>query len=294
MNSTSRLWTSRRSRKFSTGFRRLLESSYAQAITHVSLVLLTALLFTLLLTVPFWIALIPGVMIAHRIGILLHEYFHGIPFRRYRNNLAVLSCFEGLLLLFGLLELIRGLHLAHHRWLNSDLDPAKETVKRFKWKRLNDLLLIQEARQNLSYLIRSLRGEKPYVKGSRLGLGAGLSITVVCAWWLLGHPEMVWKTLVISGITLMVPVSIRGAIEHHSFSGDPNFANEYKVSIPLFNANRHVHHHLEPTVPWYLLEFKTKTPLPKWTYFVHWFRAYVKNDLVLMQPRDGKARRPMD
>jgi fatty acid desaturase len=253
---------------------------------------LTALLFALLLTVPFWVALIPGVMIAHRIGILLHEYFHGIPFRRYRNNLAVLSGFEGLLLLFGLLELIRGLHLAHHRWLNSDLDPAKETVRSFKWKRLNDLLLIHTTMQSVTYLIRAVRGEKAYVKRSRIWLGVGLSIAVMGAWRLLGHPEMVWKTLVISGITVLVPVSIRGAIEHHSFRGDPNFANEYEVSIPLFNANRHVHHHLEPTVPWYLLEFTTKTPLPKGNYFVHWFRAFVKHDFVLMQPRDGKTRRP--
>jgi fatty acid desaturase len=271
-----------------------LESSYAPAITHFSLLLLTAILFTLLLRAPFWIALIPGVMIAHRIGILLHEYFHGIPFRRYRNNLAVLSGFEGLLLLFGLLELIRGLHLAHHRWLNSDLDPVNEPIKSFKWKRLNDLVLLRTTVQNLTFLVRAVRGEKPYVKGSRICLGIGLSIVVICAWGLLGHPEMVWKTLVISGITLGVPVSIRGAIEHYSFRGDPNFANEYEVSIPLFNANRHVHHHLEPNVPWYLLEFRTKTPLSRWNYFGHWFRTFVKHDFVLMQPPDGNTRRPVD
>jgi fatty acid desaturase len=278
----------------SSAFRRRLEGPLAPAITHLSLVLLTALLFTLLLAVPLWIALIPGVMIAHRIGILLHEYFHGIPFRRYRNNLAVLSGFDGLLLLFGLLELIRGLHLAHHHWLNSDLDPANEQVMRFKWKRLNDLSLVHTTMQSATWLTRAIRGQKPYVKRSRIVLGIGLSLAAMGAWRLLGHPEMIWKTLVISLVTLVVPVSIRGAIEHYSFHGDPHFANEYKVVIPMFNANRHVHHHLEPTVPWYLLEFTSTTPLPVGSYFAHWFHAFVKHDFVLMQPPDGEGRRSAD
>ncbi len=255
---------------------------------------MTASLFTLLLAVPFWVALVPGVAIAHRIGILLHEYFHGIPCRRYRDNLAVLSVFDGLLLLFGLLELIRGLHLAHHRWLNSDLDPVNEPVPSFRWKRLNDLLLLQTTMQSVAWLSRAIRGQKPYVKGSRIWLGAALSVAVMGAWQLLGHPEMIWKTLAISVVTLVVPVSIRGAIEHYSFRGDPHSANEYEVAIPMFNANRHVHHHLEPTVPWYLLEFTTPAPLPRWSYFRHWFRAFVTHDFVLMPPPDGDGRRTAD
>ncbi len=40
--------------------------------------------------------LVPGVLLAHRIGVLLHEYLHGIPFRNYRNNLAGFACMRAI------------------------------------------------------------------------------------------------------------------------------------------------------------------------------------------------------
>lgn len=278
-----------RSRQSGARLDRLLNNAYAPALTHISLVVLTAWLFGLLLTVPFWVAFIPSVMIGHRIGILLHEYFHGIPFRRYRHNLAVLSLFEGLMLMFGLLELVRGSHLAHHRWLNSELDPARGTFESAGSKRWPDLLLAHPAVQSLIYFIDAVRGKKPYVRGARILTGAALSVAVICLWRQFGHPEMIWKTLAISGFTSLVPVTIRGAIEHHSYLGDPNFANEYKVWLPMFNINRHIHHHLEPTRPWYLLDFKTGRPLPEGHYLTHWVRVYVSRDFVLMQPMGGAA-----
>src|SRR5687768_7663961 len=105
-------------------WRRFFHGPYASLLTHSSLTLLTIAMFTLLLRMPFWLAFLPCALIQHRIGVLLHEYIHGIPFRRYRLNLRVLSFFDGLLLMFGLTELFRGTHLAHHRWLNTKGDPA--------------------------------------------------------------------------------------------------------------------------------------------------------------------------
>jgi fatty acid desaturase len=72
----------------------------------------------------------------HRIGVLLHDYLHGIPFRRRRNNLAMVSLFDGLMLMFGTLEVFRGTHLAHHRWLNTPRDPAMETENHFAGRTL--------------------------------------------------------------------------------------------------------------------------------------------------------------
>ena len=71
--------------------RRLLTSRHAPLLTHAALIALTAALFALLQRLPLWIAFVPCAIIQHRIGVLLHEYIHGIPFRRYRTNLLVLS-----------------------------------------------------------------------------------------------------------------------------------------------------------------------------------------------------------
>src|SRR5678816_3782463 len=57
-----------------------LQSRYAPLLTHASLLLLTASLFAVLLRFPFWIAFVPCAIVQHRIGVLLHEYIHGIPF----------------------------------------------------------------------------------------------------------------------------------------------------------------------------------------------------------------------
>ena len=105
----------------------------------------------------------------------------------------------------------------------------------------------------------------------------------------MGRPDMVWKILLISVFTTAVPVSLRGAIEHHSQPGDPGFANDYRTVIPLFNLNRHIHHHEDPRCPWYLLEFRQEPPLPAGHYFTHWFGVYWRRELVLMQPQRRAA-----
>ena len=94
-------------------WRVLVESRYPPLLTHGSLVVLTVLLFALLLRARLWVAFVPCAILRHRIGVLLHEYIHGVPLRRYRSNLRVLAFFDGLLFTFGLGELFRGTHLAH-------------------------------------------------------------------------------------------------------------------------------------------------------------------------------------
>ncbi|HEX9457723.1 MAG TPA: hypothetical protein VGA84_01185 [Thermoanaerobaculia bacterium] len=91
--------------------RLLLHGRYSIWLTHGSAIVMTAALFTLLLTLPFRIAFIPAVLLTHRIGVMMHEYIHGNPFRRYANCLRVLAFFDGLVLMFGLLELFRATHL---------------------------------------------------------------------------------------------------------------------------------------------------------------------------------------
>jgi fatty acid desaturase len=260
-----------------------LKSRYAPWLTHLSLAALTTSYFFLLLRLPFWIAFAPGVLVAHRIGILLHEYLHGIPFRRYRNNLAVASLFDGLLLMFGMLELYRGTHLAHHKWLNTHRDPAMESATHGNGARLRDLLAAPEAFQFLIYLGDVLRGKRPYVRRDRLIIGVVLSILAVLMWVWAGRADVVWKICAITIYTTVVPISLRGAIEHHSYRGDRRFANEYRVWIPMFNLNRHVHHHENPRTPWYLLKFRTNPTLSTREYITHWFRVYVKRDFVLMR-----------
>ena len=103
---------------------RFLHSPYAPFITHFSLIALLLCEFSLILWFPLWATILPCLLTHHRIGIMLHEYMHGIPFRRYKHNLWVFSTVNGVLMTFGLLEVFRGNHLAHHRWLNTENDPG--------------------------------------------------------------------------------------------------------------------------------------------------------------------------
>jgi fatty acid desaturase len=268
---------------FSVRWRRLVVSPYAPALTHGSVIGLTLLLFALLLGAPFWLAFFPSAILQHRVGVLLHEYIHGIPFTRYRANLRVLSFFDGLLLMFGVSELFRGTHLAHHRWLNTDRDPAFGAARentRSGWGAIAAL----EGVQHVIYLAQSLRGRHRYVIPSRIALGFALSVGWTLLWVLLDRGDMPLKIVALTVYNTLIPISFRGAVEHHSHPDDPAFANEYRVVIPLFNLNRHIHHHLSPRRPWYLLQYQTERPL--WTvhYFTHWFRVYITRDYVLMQP----------
>lgn len=264
-------------------WRRFLHSRRAVLLTHGSLLLLTATLFVLLLWLPFWMALVPCAIVQHRIGVLLHEYIHGIPFRRYRANLRVLSLFDGLLLMFGLLELFRATHLSHHRWLNTERDPAF-TAARDHGRSVWGALAALEGVQHLIYLVQAFRGQQPYVVPSRIAFGACSSLAWIGIWIALGYATMPLKLIALAIYNTLIPVSFRGAIEHHSHPGDQGFANEYRVVIPLFNLNRHIHHHEDSRLPWYLLEYRTARPLWTWHYFTHWFHVYVFRDFVLMRP----------
>jgi fatty acid desaturase len=273
-----------------TIWRRFLHGPYAPLLTHGSLAALTVLLVATLLRLPFWLAFVPCAIIQHRVGVLLHEYIHGIPFRRYRTNLLVLSFFDGLLIMCGLTELFRGTHLAHHRWLNTEHDPAFSAERQnrdWRWGTFTAL----EGIQHLLYLAESFRGRHAYVVPSRIALGMGLSLGWIAVWVLLGQPNMPLKLIALTAYNTLVPVSFRGAVEHHSDPADPGFANEYRVLIPLFNLNKHIHHHEAPRCPWYLLKYRTARPL--WTvhYFTHWFRVYLTREYVLMRPFARAARR---
>ncbi len=263
-----------------------LHSRHAVLITHGTLILLVTALFALLLLLPFWVAFFPAALVSHRVGIMLHEYVHGIPFKRYKDNLRVLSFFDGLLLFFGSMEVFRGTHLAHHRWLNTDDEPGSEDEAIGRPPNLLAGLLgkLQGVR-HLGYLLESFQGKHPYVRLRRVAYGAALSGMWIAFWVLVGRPEMIWKIWALIVFNTMVPITLRGAVEHHSHPGDTGFSNEYRVVITLFNLNRHLHHHEAPTLPWYLLEYRTAEPLPRWSYFTYWYHLYVRRDFVRMKPK---------
>ena len=276
--------------RLSRSWRRFLTSAHAPLLTHCCLLLLTASFFSLLLWLPFWAAFVPCAILQHRVGVLLHEYIHGIPFTRYRTNLAVLSVFDSCFLMFGLMDLFRGTHLAHHRWLNTERDPAHHAAEDAKRGPMGPITAL-EGVQHLVYLRDALRGRQPYVTPSRIVLGVFLSSLWVVFWILVGLPGMVAKVIALTVYNTLIPVSLRGAVEHHSHPADPSFANEYRVVIPLFNLNRHVHHHEDPRCPWYLLEYRTENPLSAIHYLTHWFRVYLTRDYVLMRPMSAAASR---
>ena len=261
-----------------------LHGPFAPWLTHGCLIVLTLVYYGLVLFVPFWIAFIPLVILTHRIGTLLHEYIHGIPFRRYTRNHAVVTFYDGFMLMFGTLEMFRVSHLRHHRWLNTDNDEASAKRAKVGWNFVLDIIAGIEVVQYLIGFAHAIMGKTAKVRRGRIAFAALLSVVTILFWIRIGRGDVVWKMIAVTLFTMLVPVSLRAAIEHYSYEGDPNFANEYKVWVPLFNVNKHIHHHEDPGVPWYLLKWRTPQPLPKWFYVSHWIHVYIKRDFVLMRP----------
>ena len=254
-------------------------------LTHGSVGLLSVALFALLLTTSFWIAFVPGVILTHRVGVMMHEYIHGIPFRRYADCLRVLAIADSVMLMFGTLELFRATHLSHHRWLNSPGDSGFDHRQDATAPaRIVGTIAALEITQHLKFYWEALHGRHPYARPRRIALGVAGSSVFMALWWIAGRPDMIWKLMALTAFTTAVPVSLRGAIEHHAAPGTAGFANEYRVLIPLFNLNRHIHHHEDPRLPWYRLEYRTAAPLHWRHYFLYWFRVYVRRELVLMHP----------
>ena len=276
-------------------WQRFLRSRYSVWLTHGSLIALSVALWWLLAVAPFWIAFVPGVLLAHRIGVLLHEYLHGIPFQNYRDNLAVYGVFDGAMLMFGLMELFRGTHLTHHRWLNVEGDNAVRSARTLRPRnRLLSWLTATEAVQHLVFLWDALHGRLPVVRLWRVAAAAALSTVCVLLLCQLGRSDIALALIAINAFTALVPASLRGAIEHHGPADATGFANEYRVWIPLFNLNRHVHHHEDMRCPWYLLQFRTTEPLARRYYFTHWLRVYVTGEFVLMRPMSESDVRPRE
>jgi fatty acid desaturase len=258
---------------------RFLYSRYAPLITHFCTLAMIAAVFTLIVWAPLWLAWIPCAALHHRIGVMMHEYVHGIPFRRYRYSLWVLSALDGLMISFGLVEVFRGIHFAHHRWLNTEKDPGFLSATR---NGPRELLM-----GPLWFLFSSLRGEHVYVRRNRIFVGVGLSLASIAFWAAIGLPQVALYLIALNAYSALVSSSFRGAVEHSSYPGDPHIANDYRVWLPLFNINRHIHHHYEPTRPWYLLEYKHERPLHPIAYWTHWFHVYWKRDFGGMRPLKG-------
>jgi fatty acid desaturase len=274
-------------------WRKFLHSSYAPLLTHSSLFLFLVAEFALILLGSLWLVFVPCLVIHHRVGVLLHEYMHGIPFRRYQYSLWVLTVVNGAIMTFGFQEVFRGTHLAHHRWLNTDRDPGwrkKEHAEGAKRKNLQPLRLMYRILcgdhgipMYIKYLIGTFRGLHPYVRPRRVIAEAALSFLWLLFWLLLGLPA-VPVTLILLHLCVVPPAAFRGALEHGSLPGNSAFANEYKVRFPMFNMNRHVHHHLDATCPWYLLQYTTPKPLPPIAYWTTWYHMFIKEDYDFMQP----------
>lgn len=267
-------------------WQRLLHSRGAALITHGCLAAMTVAMFVLLFALPPWIALLPCALLHHRIGILVHEYIHGIPFRRYRYNLAVVNLFDGLLLAFGFLELFRATHLAHHKWLNTERDPAYQSASPAGGPRSRFLraLWALEAPQHVRFMGQALAGKIPIVRPRLLISGVVQSVAWLTFWIAIGRAEIAFYLAVLAAVSALVASSLRGAIEHHDLPGTDRATNEYRAVLPLFNMNRHIHHHASPTTPWYLLRFQTATPLPRRVFVTHWIRVYLTRTYVLLRP----------
>jgi len=195
------------------------------------------------------------------------------------------------MLMFGTLEMFRVSHLQHHRWLNNEPD-RRRGKSDTPGQRTADVAAALQLFQYLGKFPAAIRGAQPHVRRDRLLVSAILSIVTIWTWTAVGRPDVAWKMIVVTLATMLVPVSLRTAIEHHDAPGHPHFANEYRVWVPLFNLNRHIHHHEDPTIPWYRLQWRTQCPLSRSHYVSHWVHVHLKRDFVLMRPMRASDAAP--
>jgi hypothetical protein len=186
-------------------------------------------------------------------------------------------------------KLFRASHLAHHRWLNTDAEQLQPPTAASS--RVQTFLRELEMVKHLVYVADALAGRLPLVHPRRIIGGFCVSLICVAIWFSIGRGDVIVKMLAVNALTLLVPVSLRAAVEHHSHVEDVASTNEYRVWLPLFNLNRHIHHHEEPRCPWYRLEWRTADPLPQTSYLSHWYRVHIRHDFRRMPPPFAGDRR---
>jgi fatty acid desaturase len=255
-------------------------------LTHFCLLGFSAGTLAVLYFLPLYIGIPVAVVLYHRLIVLVHEYVHDIPFKEHRHNKMVLTFIDCALLGCGALELFTALHLKHHAWLNTPKDPAWADTKKEK-KSLKSAL----AGLELVHLIRHLFGEDDSPVNRKR---AAVHMMVSIAWGALltwfGFGKLVVSLLVVSWIAALVTSSLRGSVEHHGPPDDEAFSHEYRPILPAFNINRHIHHHLQPKLPWYDLRYVTERPLSRWCFFTHWYRAHITGEYVLIKPMKGEGK----
>ena len=196
----------------------LLHSRHASILTHLSLMTLLVLEFGFLLALPLWIAFLPCLVLHHRIGILLHEYMHGIPLTRYQHNLWVLSLVNGFLMTFGVMEVFRGNHLAHHRWLNTEKDPgfwrARSTGRQEAggwWHTVRDIARGRHGPfMHLKLLYGSAKAH-PYIKRRRVVAEIAVSSVALASWLAMDLP-LVPLSVAALHLAVIPPAAFRGAL----------------------------------------------------------------------------------
>jgi fatty acid desaturase len=266
---------------------RIVQCRLAPWLTHFSLAALLGAELVLLIELPFWAAVLPAVFTHHRIGIMLHEYMHGIPLRKYSQNLTVFSLVNGMLITFGFMEVFRGNHLAHHRWLNTERDPGWHRMAPSNGSSHGVFYRLVSGDHGLLMYFRNMasviRRKHPYVRRNRVFAEIVLSSIWVGLWIAAGHAALIWQFAVLH-IWVAHSAALRGAVEHTNVPSADGFANEYLVKLPLFNMNRHIHHHIDSTCPWYRLHFVTASPLSNVHYWTHWYHIFLKRDYAFMKP----------
>ena len=135
------------------------------------------------------------------------------------------------------------------------------------------------------------RSRHPYVRSHRLALGVGLSLASIAFWIAVGRGDVVWKLMVLTAFTTAVPVSFRGAIEHHSEAGRSRLRQRVPRADPAVqpeSPRASSRGAAAAVVPPAVADAASRST--GGTTSSIGFGVYVKKDLVLMHPMEKRPK----
>jgi sphingolipid delta-4 desaturase len=238
--------------------RALLRPNAWTAVSVVGLAALQLMLAAWTSTLHWgWLAIVAlacGAIIAHALGVLIHEASHNLVFRGTVPNLLIAMIANVPLVLPGAID-FREKHLLHHTRLGEGPErdfqtPTPEAIQwvgRSWWRRL-----VWLAVGSIVFPGRSIEGARGIRQNRWILVNVAIQVTAMAALvWAFGPKALAY--LAFSAFFSFGPhvLSMRGYAEHLGLAeGQPTNSYYGLGNLVAFNVGHHVEHHDFPGAPW--------------------------------------------